>query len=97
MIGFITITVDCNSSHIELLLDNESLTVFLLVLGMVSSLLLLSTSDSFLLSLSLSFSLMLRPTVSRPLGLGIKHPFGAYDQILLLLDSCGFVDVGRSL
>jgi hypothetical protein len=41
MIGFIvhcfTITVDYNSSHIELLLDNESLTVFLLVLGLVSN------------------------------------------------------------
>jgi hypothetical protein len=31
--------------------------------------------------LSLSLSLVLRPTVSRPLCLGIKHPSGAYDQI----------------
>jgi hypothetical protein len=29
----------CNSSHIDRILDNESLTVFLLVLGLVSSLL----------------------------------------------------------
>jgi hypothetical protein len=45
----------------------------------------------------LSLSLMLRPMVSRPVCLGIKHPSGAYDQILLLSDSCGFVDLGRSL
>jgi hypothetical protein len=38
---------------------------------------------------------MLQLTVSRPVCLGMKHQSGAYDQILLLSDICGFVDVGR--
>jgi hypothetical protein len=38
-----------------------------------------STRDSVYLSLSLK----LRPMVSRPVCLGIKHPSGAYDQILI--------------
>jgi hypothetical protein len=41
----------------------------------------------------LSLSLMLRPAVSRPVCLGIKHPSGAYDQILVIawhLRVCSF-------
>jgi hypothetical protein len=37
------------------------------------------------LNLSLSLSLMLRPTISQPVYLGMKHPSGAYDQIFITL------------
>jgi hypothetical protein len=46
---------------------------------------------------------ILRPTVCRPVRLGVRHPPGTRDQffpILLLIiffDSFGFVDVGRLL
>jgi hypothetical protein len=40
---------------------------------------------------SLSLSLMLRPTVSRPVCLGIKHPPGAYDQIFFSVRNTEYV------
>jgi hypothetical protein len=38
---------------------------------------------------------MLRPTVNRPVCIGVKPHLGPKTRFLLLSDSCGFVDVGR--
>jgi hypothetical protein len=48
----------------------------------------------------LSLSLVLRPTVSRPLCLGIKHPSGAYDQTFITVRQlrvcwCGALSLNR--
>jgi hypothetical protein len=48
----------------------------------------------------LSLSLMLRPMVSRPVCLGIKHPSGAYDQIFITVRQlhvwwCGMLSLAR--
>jgi hypothetical protein len=48
----------------------------------------------------LSLSLMLRPTVSRPVCLGIMHPSGAYDQIFITVGQlrvcwCGALSLTR--
>jgi hypothetical protein len=40
---------------------------------------------------------MLRPTVSRPVCLGVSIHLGLTTRFLFLSDRCGFVDVGRSL
>jgi hypothetical protein len=40
---------------------------------------------------------MLRPTVIRPVCLGLKRHLGPKTRFLLLSDTCGFVYVGRSV
>jgi hypothetical protein len=57
-------------------------------------------SGSLTAEQNLSLSLMLRPTVSWPVCLGIKHPSGAYDQIFVTVRqlrvwSCGALSLTR--
>jgi hypothetical protein len=49
-----------------------------------------------LILLEVKVKVMLRPTVSRPVSLGVKPHLVPKTRFLLLSDSCGFVDVERS-
>jgi hypothetical protein len=94
---FFTITLSCNGSHIELLLND----VFLTNLCEESRTPVWISNLSSDCSLLLELSLMLRLTVSRPVYLGIKHPSGAYDQIFISVrntsDTYVLDSVGRPL
>jgi hypothetical protein len=45
--------------------------------------------------MNIKVKFMLRPTISRPVYLGIEHPSEAQDQILITVRQLRFVDMGR--
>jgi hypothetical protein len=78
----------------------SSISVSSLFCCVLSPISLLSLSSHLSLSLCLSLSLMLRPTVSRPVCLGIRHPSGAYDQVFITVGQlrvcwCGALSLTR--
>jgi hypothetical protein len=91
-------TFALNYNHLTQVTINNCLRLLPFLTGLRMSFLLLwlgsdfysdrithSNDDCILTECFLSLSLVLRPTVSRPVYLGIKHPPGAYDRIFVTI------------